>query len=168
MLCRLSLGLLCLFLIATSASSQWRSPFSRARTPSVAVAVSPAGFRVAVARSSGSRAKRYGRVELGDTKTGELQRTITGFDVLWDLKTGAVKDDLRKHNDVINALAFSTDGTTLASGDDRTVILWDVATGKITRTLKGHDTTVTSLAFSSDGVKLASGSGNAAVVLWNV
>ena len=151
MLCRLSLCLLCLFLIATSASSQWRSPFSRARTLSVAVAVSPDGFRVAVARSSGSRAKRYGRVEL------------------WDLKTGAVKDDLRKHNDVINALAFSTDGTTLASGgDDRTVILWDVATGKITRTLKGHDTTVTSLAFSSDGVKLASGSGNAAVVLWNV
>ena len=89
--------------------------------------------------------------------------------VLWDLKTGAVRSALRKHKDVINALAFSPDGAKLASGsDDRTVILWEVATGKATRTLKGHDLTVTSLAFSPDGATLASGSGNASVVLWNV
>lgn len=86
MLCRRSLGFLCLLLIAISASSQWRSPFGRARSPSVVVAVSPDGSRVAVARSSGGRAKRYGRVELWDTKTGELQRTIAGFDgPIWSL-----------------------------------------------------------------------------------
>ena len=88
---------------------------------------------------------------------------------LWDLKTGTLRRAFRKHQDIINALAFSPDGQTLASaGDDRTAILWDVPSGKAKRTLKGHDLTVTSLAFSPDGSILATGSGNAAVVLWNV
>ena len=88
---------------------------------------------------------------------------------LWDLKTGALQSELKKHQNVVNALAFSPDAHTLASGgDDRTAILWDVPSGKAKRTLKGHDVTVTSLAFSPDGATLASGSGNAAVVLWNV
>jgi WD40 repeat protein len=88
---------------------------------------------------------------------------------LWNLKTGLLEVELKKHQDTINALAFSPDGHTLASGgDDRTAILWDVPSGKAKRTLKGHDVTVTSLAFSPDGLTLATGSGNAAVVLWNV
>ena len=88
---------------------------------------------------------------------------------VWDLKTGALQGELRKHQSTINALAFSPDGQTLASGgDDRTVILWDVPSSRPKRTLKGHDVTVTSLAFSPDGQTLATGSGNAAVVLWNV
>lgn len=88
---------------------------------------------------------------------------------VWDLKTGALQAELRKHQNTVNALTFSPDGHTLASGgDDRTAILWDVPSGRAKRTLKGHDVTVTSLAFSPDGATLASGSGNAAVVLWNV
>jgi len=88
---------------------------------------------------------------------------------VWKLKTGALQSELRKHQDTINALAFSVDGHTLASGgDDRAAILWDVPSGRAKRTLKGHDVSVTSLAFSPDGLTLATGSGNAAVVLWNV
>ena len=88
---------------------------------------------------------------------------------LWNLTTGTLVGEFRKHQDTINALAFSPDGRTLASGgDDRTAILWDVSSGKARRTLKGHDVTVTSFAFSPDGSILATGSGNAVVVLWNV
>ena len=87
----------------------------------------------------------------------------------WNVTTGPSQIELRKHDDVVNALAFSPDGKTLASGgDDRTAILSDVATGRVKRTLKNHDLTVTSLAFSPDGLLLASASGNASVVLWNV
>ena len=97
--------------------------------------------------------------------TARADRSI----VLWDLKTGAVRSEFRKHENVVNALAFSPDGTMLASGgDDRTAILWELASGKAKRTLKGHDMTVTSLAFSPDGQTLASGTGNTSVVLWNV
>lgn len=89
--------------------------------------------------------------------------------LLWDLPTSAPLGELKKHEEVINALVFSPDGKTLASGgDDRTVIVWDVPSRRAKRTLKGHDLTVTSLAFSPDGLTLATGSGNASVVLWNV
>lgn len=137
-------------------------------------------------------ADESGLVHIWDTETGQSKKTIqigqqvtaVAIDatsqflaaaradrsiVLWDLKTGAVRSEFRKHENVVNALAFSPDGTTLASGgDDRTAILWDLASGKSKRTLKGHDMTVTSLAFSPDSLTLASGSGNNSVVLWNV
>lgn len=88
---------------------------------------------------------------------------------LWDLRTGVLSSQLKKHTAAVNAIAFSTTGDLMATGgDDRTVIIWETATGKAKRTLKGHDLTVTSLAFSPDASLLACGSGNAAVVLWDV
>ncbi|MCP4104854.1 MAG: WD40 repeat domain-containing protein [Desulfobacteraceae bacterium] len=61
----------------------------------------------------------------------------------------------------VNAVAFSPDGKTLASGaDDNTVRLWDVASGKEIRRLEGHRKRVVSVAFSPDGKTLASGAGN--------
>jgi WD40 repeat protein len=71
---------LVLVFVVTTVSAQVRTPVGGRRTPPVTVAVSPDDSLVAVARSSSGAAKRYGRVELWDSKTGELQRTITGFD----------------------------------------------------------------------------------------
>jgi len=88
---------------------------------------------------------------------------------LWDLQTGVLSSQLKKHSGAVNAIAFSTAGDLMATGgDDRTVIIWETATGKARRTLKGHDLAVTSLAFSPDASLLACGSGNASVVLWDV
>jgi WD40 repeat protein len=88
---------------------------------------------------------------------------------LWDLRTGVLSSQLKKHTAAVNAIAFSTAGDLMATGgDDRSVIIWETATGKARRTLKGHDLTVTSLAFSPDASLLACGSGNASVVLWDV
>jgi WD40 repeat protein len=65
-------------------------------------------------------------------------------------------------------VAWSPDGTTLATGsDDSTVRLWDTRTGHITTFLSGHRGGVNSVAWSPDGATLASGGGDSTVVLWN-
>ena len=73
------------------------------------------------------------------------------------------------HRAYLISLAFSDDGTTLASGsEDDDIRLWDVATGARLRTLVGHTTGVEGLAFSPDGAKLASGSRDTTVRIWDV
>jgi WD40 repeat protein/LysM repeat protein len=79
---------------------------------------------------------------------------------LMDVTTGHVDQYLEGHTQVINVIAFSPDGETLASGsNDATIILWDVASGKPKgQLLEGHTQAVTALAFSPDDKTMASGS----------
>lgn len=59
---------------------------------------------------------------------------------------------LEGHSDVVFSVAFSPDGSTLASGSwDNTIKLWDEASAKCTKTLAGHSVAVSSLAFSPTG-----------------
>ena len=70
------------------------------------------------------------------------------------------------HSKEVRAVAFSRDGTTLASAsNDGTVKLWNVATRTNIRTLE-HSSSVGAVAFSPDGKILASHSHD--VNLWDV
>lgn len=79
--------LFCLLLLAITAAAQPRNftPLpDTTRAP--VVAVSPDGHLTAIARGNDGASKRYGRVELWNTETGEPLRTITGFDgPVWSL-----------------------------------------------------------------------------------
>src|SRR5262249_885123 len=64
----------------------------------------------------------------------------------------------RGHSGEVTSLAFSADGSLLASGSfDGTVRLWDPAAGRERSVLRGHADCVWAVAFAPDGGRLASG-----------
>jgi WD40 repeat protein len=76
---------------------------------------------------------------------------------------------LQGHGHSVNSLAFSPNGSRLASGSaDKTIKLWDVREGRLLSTLQEHGHYVYSVAFSPDGSRLASGSGDKTIKLWDV
>jgi WD40 repeat protein/serine/threonine protein kinase len=74
---------------------------------------------------------------------------------------------LRGHSDAVHGVAYSPDGTRLASASaDGTVKVWDAITGQELLTLRGHTGAVGAVAYSPDGKQLASAS-DKTVRLWD-
>lgn len=88
---------------------------------------------------------------------------------LWDTRTGTLLRKLRTSSDHVLALAFSSDGKTIATGTayESNVELFSVKTGRKKRTLVGHTNCVDSICFSPDGRRLATGSDDGTARLWN-
>jgi WD40 repeat protein len=92
-------------------------------------------------------------LSLNDVATGELK-----------IKMGSV----HAHWPTNGAMAFSPDGSLLASGgDDSTILVHETATGKEVAKLTGHKGPISSLGFSADGRRLASGSADTTILIWD-
>ena len=94
---------------------------------------------------------------------------IRGKVTLWDGRTGEFIRDVGEHRGVVESLAFSPDGSRLASASyDRTAIIWDVAKGTRIATLAGHSGLVRDVTFSPDGELLATGSADRTARVWSM
>jgi WD40 repeat protein len=85
------------------------------------------------------------------------------------MNTGHCNRTLHGHTDRVWSIAFSPDGTILASGStDRTICLWEVSTSRCLSILHGHTNRIRSFVFSPAGKTLASGSDDGTIKLWDI
>ncbi len=82
---------------------------------------------------------------------------------------------LQAHTGTVNSLAFSSDGTRLASAaggwdvySDNRVILWETQSRAINAVLEGHTASVNAVAFLKGDRQLLSGGADRRIILWDV
>jgi WD40 repeat protein/serine/threonine protein kinase len=89
----------------------------------------------------------------------------------WNPVDGSEQAVLRGHQSLVSCIAFSPDGTLLASGSfdpQGNLKLWNTATGEEVATLPGHSKPIYALAFAPNGKILATAGRDRITRLWNV
>jgi WD40 repeat protein len=84
-----------------------------------------------------------------------------------DAETGTMLATLTGHEDEVQAIAFSADGTQVLTGSaDKNAARWQAETGKLEAVYTGHKEAVTYVAFRPDGKQVATAVKSGEVRLW--
>lgn len=87
---------------------------------------------------------------------------------IWDVAAGRETKVLGDHSDTVHGVAFSPEGTKIATASiDKTIKVWEIASGKLLLTLKDHADAVWSVGWSPDGKYLASSSADRSIKVWD-
>jgi WD40 repeat protein len=139
----------------------------------------------------------FQEVKLWDVQTGTLRQTIPGFAdrvvalsfspnskllatgggaptedgevKVVDVATGKVAVDIKNsHSDQVFGVAFSPDGTKLAScAADKFVKVFEIPSGKFIKSFEGHTHHVLDVGWKADGKVLASAGADNVIKVWN-
>ncbi|KAF8840942.1 WD40 repeat-like protein [Paxillus ammoniavirescens] len=169
---------------------EWASPSSsRAKEILCCIALSPDDRLAASGQSDGRivirEMKRRGAIK-HSIKTGssvdslcfspnveKLACSVSGGDHsairVYDVESGNLVLDLEAHENSVDCIRWSLDGSQLFSASvDQTIRCWDSETGKsIGEPWTGHTKAVVFLSLSPDGKKLASASDDHTVRFWD-
>ena len=168
-------------------SSDLVLPPSAGPRPVTALAISPDGATVAVAR--GATVEVRGADGVARALSDPPRRTtalhvaadggtlvvaggtagLSGVTQLRDAATGDLRRTFGGHTDLLHDAELSPDGSMLATaGYDRVIHLWNAATGDLLRSIDVHTAPVLDLAWHPSGKVLASASADETVKLWRV
>ena len=99
------------------------------------------------------------------TTSGSMDRTIC----IWDVNRRKLAvGPLTEHEDSVNAIAYSRDGTRLVSGStNNTLRIWFPAISYLLSTLNEHEGNVSPVAYSFHGSRIVSGFFDDTILVWN-
>lgn len=97
---------------------------------------------------------------------------LDGGIILWETQSGEI---IRRfeggHETGVSAVAFSNDGTQIATGSlrpENRIVLWDAETGDIIQQFDGHEDGLSAIVFTNDDETIISGAQDDAVFIWSL